>query len=285
MGGGNWTSDAYERKIRSMGFSSSDDMMRSNVRQVYRQTKLADSLNPKNVIRECKDSEEHPNTFPIILGLDVTGSMGKATKMCAAKLDEIMKELYGKVPDIEFMMMGIGDVNYDEAPIQVTQFESDIRILDQTSKIWFEGGGGGNDSESYTAAWYFGTYRTELDCWNRGKKGLIITMGDEPLNMYLPEVELNNVIGGESCPNALSTDKLYETASDKFNIYHIAIADRESSYAMFKRRIEDTWGRVLRQHFLTGTSEELPSLIGKIVDSHLESFERETVCSTGMIGW
>lgn len=84
------------------------------------------------------------------------------------------------------MIMGIGDLAYDGCPIQVSQFESDIRIAEQLDKIYFEFGGGGNSFESYTAAWYFGSRHTKLDCLNRGKKGIIITMGDEQLNPYLP---------------------------------------------------------------------------------------------------
>ena len=65
--------------------------------------------------------------------------------------------------------MGIGDLAYDYAPIQASQFESDIRIAEQLDKIYFEGGGGGNNFESYTAAWYFGVHNCKLDCWNRGE--------------------------------------------------------------------------------------------------------------------
>lgn len=82
--------------------------------------------------------------------------------------------------------MGIGDLSYDRFPIQASQFESDIRIAEQLEKVYFEFGGGGNFYESYTAAWYFGARHTKLDCWNRGKKGIIITIGDERLNPYLP---------------------------------------------------------------------------------------------------
>ena len=215
-------------------------------------------------MRECRDSEEHPETFPIILALDVTGSMGKATRMCAAKLNDIMEELYKKVKDVEFMMMGIGDLSYDRAPIQATQFESDVRILDQTTKIYFEGGGGGNNFESYTAAWYFGLHNTSLDCWKRGKKGLIITLGDEPLNPYLPGHQLGFTL---DCPaQDIDTEQLYEEATKKFDIYHIAVTDKESSFEHYKDRIASSWGKLLNQRCLYAKSEELPKIISQIVD-------------------
>lgn len=273
MGGGAWTTASVSNYVSnsalftSLGATTLDSLNSFSASQVYTARKIDTLLDPKNVIRECCDSEEHPNTFPVIIGLDVTGSMGKATVACAAKLNDIMENLYGKVSDIEFMMMGIGDLAYDNAPIQVTQFESDVRILDQTTKIYFEGGGGGNSYESYTAAWYFGLYHTKLDCWNRGKRGLIITMGDEPLNPYLPGVNLAEVTG-DSVQN-VDTVELYDEVIKKFDVYHIAITDQESSFARYEERIKNSWGKVLGQHLLFGKSDDLPEIIGSIVDDHL----------------
>ena len=273
MGGGAWTTASVRNYVSnnalftSLGATTLDSLTSFSASQVYTAKRIDPLLDPKNVIRECCDSEEHPNTFPVIIGLDVTGSMGKATVACAAKLNDIMENLYGKVSDIEFMMMGIGDLACDDAPIQVTQFESDIRILDQTTKIYFESGGGGNSYESYTAAWYFGLYHTKLDCWKRGKRGLIITMGDEPLNPYLPGVNLAEATGDSV--QDIDTVELYDEVIKKFDVYHIAITDQESSFARYEERIKNSWGKILGQHLLFGKSDDLPEIIGNIVDDHL----------------
>lgn len=60
--------------------------------------------------------------------------MGSAATDVAKKLNYVMTELYKQVKDVQFMIMGIGDLAYDSAPIQISQFESDIRIAEQLTK-------------------------------------------------------------------------------------------------------------------------------------------------------
>ena len=162
MGSGVWTTSSYASYSTSIGRSVVDDPVKGVVtlssnytaQDLFTSSKLQPELNPRGVIRECLDTEEHPNTVPVILALDVTGSMGSAAAEVAKKLNEVMTKLYENVTDVEFMIMGIGDLAYDCAPLQISQFESDVRIAEQLDKIYFEGGGGGNRYESYTGAWY-----------------------------------------------------------------------------------------------------------------------------------
>lgn len=144
MGGGSWTTASYNNYMKSSrGIDNVDKINASTVNQFYTTRHLDPALDPKGIkIRECRDSEEHPTTIPVILGLDVTGSMGSACAAVARQLDKIITGLYADVKDVEFMVMGIGDFAYDDAPLQVSQFESDVRICDQLGKIWFERGGG-----------------------------------------------------------------------------------------------------------------------------------------------
>jgi len=230
MGSGSWTLKNYATYCCSLGrgydestktYAASYD----SASQAYVTHMLDESMDPKNVIRECCDSDEHPGTIPIILALDVTGSMGSTALEVSKKLNPIMIDIYKRVKDAEIMVMAIGDLAYDTAPIQMSQFESDIRIAENLDKVYFESGGGGNDYESYTAAWYMGLKHCKLDCWKRGKKGLIITMGDEPLNPYLPHRQLNRVTGDTS-QDDVETAKLFKEASEKFDIYHISVESR-----------------------------------------------------------
>lgn len=274
MGGGAWTTTAYCNYVSStIGIDDISNLSAKSVNQFYTANKMDPALNPKGVkIRECRDSEEHPNTIPIILALDVTGSMGSACAAVARQLDKIITGLYEDVKDVEFMVMGIGDFAYDAAPLQVSQFESDVRICDQLSKIWFERGGGGNTFESYTAAWYFALNHTDLDCWKRGKKGIIITMGDEPLNPYLPGKVFDRVFGYAS--QDIDTVELYQQVIEKYDIYHIIITDPESSGWRYLDQDKKTWGKLLDgQHLFAKNSNELPEVIHDIVLAHVDGNE------------
>ena len=266
MGSGAWSSMSFVSDMASRGVSV-DTLCAANVNEFYKARCLNKDLDPYGVkIRECRDSDEHPNTIPIILALDVTGSMGSACAAVAKKLDEIMTSLYDKIADVEFMVMGIGDFSYDDSPLQVSQFESDIRILDQLSHIYFERGGGGNGWESYTAAWYFASRHTDLDCWKRGQKGIIITLGDEPLNPYLPAKYLKEVTGDHNIQGDIETKDLYEEVTEKYDVYHVVITDKAASAAHYMPRIDKSFGQYLDgQHLIKSKSDDLPQVITDIV--------------------
>jgi len=265
MGGGYWTRDNFERYSGAMGRKVD---ARGNVvgdykaQDLFKARNLDKALDPYKVMRECCDSDEHPNTIPVIFALDVTGSMGQAAVEVAKKLNIIMTDLYGQVKDVEFMVMGIGDLAYDRCPIQITQFESDIRIAEQLDKVYFEFGGGGNFFESYTAAWYMALNHTKIDCEKRGRKPIIITMGDERLNPYLPKAALARATG-DKVQADIETDVLYEEASKRFDIYHLNVDHRRAYDAAniissFKEYLDD-------KHFKTVTIDDIAETITRIV--------------------
>lgn len=275
MGGGAWTRKSFVDYSMNSGRNVTDDGVVSGnftPQEMFTQRDIAEELDPHNKMRECCDSEEHPNTKPVILALDVTGSMGGASVKVAKELNVIMTKLYEKVNDVEFMIMGIGDLAYDRAPIQASQFESDIRIAEQLDKIWFESGGGGNGYESYTAAWYFGLKHCKLDCWNRGKKGIIITLGDEPLNPYLPKEKLKRVTG-DNLESNIETEGLYKEALRKYDIYHLCIDDNETCYGLYEDEIKSTWGNLLDENHLKVVN--LDSLAATIVNIVFGSHDDE----------
>ena len=262
MGSGCFTSSSYLSYSASMGKSYDTETCRITGGQTFESTRLDESLDPKKFkVRECVNSDEHPNTVPVILALDVTGSMGEACHETAEALGVIITNLYKKFKDIEFCVMGIGDLAYDDAPIQMSQYESDVRIAEALDKLYIEYGGGGNAFESYTAAWYMGLKRTKLDCFDKqGRKGIIITMGDEPMNPYLPMYQLNKSIGSSEQTD-VETKNLYDEASKKFDIFHIAVDSPRDCYKRYAKDIEKTFGQLLGDRLKVAKLNQLADTI------------------------
>lgn len=294
MGCGSYSSSSFESYSTSVG-KSYDKTTKRVSNQVYKASSLKATLNPKNKIRECCNNEEHPNTIPVILALDVTGSMGSACQETAEALSQIMDTLYNKFQDIEVCVMGIGDFECDEAPLQVSQFESDVRVAQQLDDIYMEHGGGGNRYESYTAAWMFGLYRTKLDAYDKqGRKGIIITMGDEPLNPDLPLNQVKDCIGtvdGEQLDGkSLITPTLYKNAVNKFDIFHIAVNDKETCFNRYEKAIDKTFGQLLGDRLKVSTIDSLADTICKCIEESVNQITTtpepvQTKDETGAIVW
>lgn len=271
MGSGTWTASAYTAYRSSTGVTT-ENLSKSTVQQLYRSNHLAKELNPYKITRECRDTDEHPYTVPVIIGLDVTGSMGSAAESIAKQLNGIMTELYKSIKDVEFCFMGIGDLSYDDAPIQMSQFESDTRIAEQLEKTYFEGGGGGNTYESYTGVWYMAAHHTDLDCWKRGKKGLIITLGDEPLNPYLPRAPLQTATG-DTLQAHVETKELYPLVTEKYEVFHFIVNDPRTSYRRYKERANESWSEYLgADHLKTVTCDSLGDEIIRTITNHAQGF-------------
>jgi len=261
MGCGSFSASSMASYSTSLGREYDFDTHRVKG-QTFEARHIDPALDPRGFkVRECCNSEEHPNTIPVILALDVTGSMGEACAETAAAIGKIVTSLYDKFADIEFCIMGIGDLDYDLAPIQMSQFESDVRIAVSLDKVYMEHGGGGNDFESYTSAWYMGLHRTKLDCYDKqGRKGIIITMGDEPLNPYLPARELNAAIGGSEQAD-IETKALYQQAIQKFDIFHIAVDSPRCCFRRFQNNIASSFGQYLGLRYKVSTINGLAQTI------------------------
>ncbi len=271
MGYGYWTRTEFDRYSVSRGRTVTEagtlDAKLTDS-QIFTQRGLNPLLDPKNVMRECRDSADHPESIPVILALDVTGSMGAASAEVAKKMNEVMTELYTKIRDVEFMVMGIGDLSYDRAPIQISQFESDIRIAEQLDLIYMEHGGGSNPFESYTAAWYMGARHTALDCLKHGRKGLIITMGDEELNPWLPRCPLSRVTGDDLQAD-VDTPALYREAAGKFEIFHLHVVHRQKDYKADV--IRESFLKVLpKGHFEKTDLNGISAALVNIIRAHAE---------------
>jgi hypothetical protein len=220
MGGGFYSDDSYSRLKKSYTTKSTDDIF------VHTKTRtMSNKMDPKKlVVRESRDSDDHPQSLAIAIFLDVTGSMGKIPAIIAKeKLGNLMKVLIDNgVHDAHVMFSGIGDHHVDDFPLQVGQYEAETTKLDHwLTSINLEGGGGGQHQESYLMAWLVAGRHTSIDCFEkRGKKGFLFTIGDESSWNKISADHLKQWMGYEQAEEVTDVQLLQE-AQRTYEVFHI----------------------------------------------------------------
>ncbi len=222
MGGGRHD-ETLERATRAFRATQTRE-------EIFTSRSLPAHLDPKNIkMRESCDSNDNPNSTPIILGLDITGSMGiLAEKLAREGLGDITQGIYKRKPvsDPHILIMAIGDAAWDPVPLQATQFEADNRLSEQLVQLYLKGSGGGNNStESYDLPWWFAANRTKIDSFDkRGVKGKLFTMGDE-----LPPVGVSRngmtKTFGEGVQSGFEAKDALLAAQETYEVFHIIIQE------------------------------------------------------------
>lgn len=245
MGAGSFDAKAYR--------SFTDSTIGKSTAHIYASSNMNKSLDPKGVkVRESRDSADNPNSTPLIVAIDVTGSMGMIADVIARQgLGTLFTAVLDRKPitDPHVMFMAVGDANCDSAPLQVSQFEADNRIVEQLTQIYLEGGGGGNRFESYNLPWYFAAFHTVHDSMEkRGKRGYLFTIGDEEAPHALTKSQISRFIG-DTIEAELSPLDMLQLAQRSYDVFHIVI--EEGSHARGHRaEVMNSWHALLGQRVI-----------------------------------
>lgn len=236
--------------------------------QIFTSNKINEALDPRHItVRESRDSVQNPNATPIIIASDVTGSMGMISDhIVRSGLGVLVQEIINRQPvqDPQICCMAIGDIIYDRAPLQVTQFEPDVGITAQLEQMFLEGGGGGNRSESYQLPWYFAAFHTSTDQYElRGEKGYLFTIGDEEVPPTLEKAQLARI--GITAQQDYTTEELYEMVSEKYHTFHI-IVEQGNHMHYRPNDVRQSWKELMGDHAIqlsdyTKLSEVVVSVI------------------------
>ena len=265
MGHGFFSDISYKSYSNKISDKSSDEIF---------SRKMSEDMSPKGlVIRESRDSEDNPVSLPIIIGLDVTGSMGYIPEAIIKEdLGVIIGGLKkGGVSNPQILFTAIGDHISDRHPLQIGQFESTDQLLVKwLESTYLEKGGGGGATESYFLAWLLGGKHTSIDSLEkRNLKGFIFTIGDEANHPKIDNNSLREIFGDTIKQEEYTDKELLEMAKEKYNVFHIHAND--GSYPNDKR-VLGYWRDLLGQNLLIAeTHKDIPNLIINAITSTLRS--------------
>lgn len=250
MGGPSWSDDHYKSSaaIRAKTGASAFSYTES-IKAGKTTSKTHDDLNPFGIKRESRDSDPHPHSNAIGIIFDVTGSMLDIPVKLQAKLPNLLGMLTRKayISDPQILFGGLGDVFYDKSPLQVGQFESGNEMEGDLSKIYLEGGGGGNNGESYDLALYFFANKTSIDCFEkRGKKGYLFTIGDENIFDATKADTIKKVFGDEVSEDVPIRETI-KKLKEKYYYFHILPTN---AYHSNDSSITARWRSLIGQNLL-----------------------------------
>jgi len=236
MGSGNFDVNAYKAQAQEAKAAENSGFTAKSMCDEFNPAKVNVRFSKKGPFNEFRD------VITVLIGLDVTGSMDIIPKaLLEGKLGSLMvdlKKIFNRPNEnLQISFAGIGDAKTDESPLQVTHFESDNRFAKQLQNLYLEGHGGGNGAESYNLLWWYAANKTQLNYVKQdGRKGILITIGDDNVHPELTTSEIQMWLDPQYEGGNISNQVLLTAARQQYDVYHITITDGHAYiYDHFKK--------------------------------------------------
>ena len=223
MGRGSYNAADWNKLKNSRGINAD-----STASDIFSGNEVNEKYLPKFItVRESRDSEDSPESTPIIIGFDSTGSMGYlAAEIAKNSLNRTATMILEKRPvtDPHIMCAAFTSPSFSSTypAMQVTQFEADIRVVEQLLEFKLDGG---NRYSYDSLVWYFALMHTSIDSYEkRKKKGFIFCIGDEigdDGNTDILNTKDIRDVFNDDAPHNYRTKELFSQTSEKYEIFHI----------------------------------------------------------------
>ena len=222
--------------------------------EIFTSRGLPPDYDPARIrMRESRDGPDNAASTPIVLASDVTGSLGEVARIQMQDgLGVLVSEILARKPvsDPHIMAMAVGDATCDQAPLQATQFEADIRLAEQMRTLFVEGGGGGNGGESYALPWLFCGTKTATDSFEkRGKRGYLFSFGDEPILPTVTREEARRFLG-IGLEHDVTAAACLGLAQRSYDVFHVILREGFSAQETGFRAAMRTWQPLLGRRLL-----------------------------------
>lgn len=180
--------------------------------------------------------------YPIIIGIDTTGSMAEWPKVFFDKLPLLYKEAVKYLPDCEISFQAINDFYADgeDVALQPAPFGKGPELDQLIGQLYPYGGGGGQSTESYEM---FAVFNSYIEAKKAIIKPICIILGDEaPFNQLPYPVARHFHLISEQETEGIPTIEVFKLLHNKCEVFLI----RKPYYGLGKadKPIIDIWKKI-----------------------------------------
>lgn len=172
---------------------------------------------PQEKVVDAKKHITSQSANPIIIAIDVTGSMANWPAEIFDRLPLLYNTLSQYRPDVEICFAAIGDAGVDTWPLQVTTFANGFDLEQLLSSLYGEGGGG-DAPESYGlfAQWV----NTHVEVPNAAEPPFLIVFGDAQMHPQIHKDQVEQYLGDKIAKN-LNTMDVWHQVGKKWNTWFL----------------------------------------------------------------
>jgi len=152
---------------------------------------------------------------PIIVGVDVTGSMSSWPEEIFDRLPLFYQTLSQYRDDVDFCFAAIGDAYCDSYPLQVSDFGKGVDLEEKLNALYGEGGGGGQVSETYEL---FGYFMHEHCSTPNAVSPFLFIFGDEKFYEKVNPDQVEHYIG-DVLQGPVDSGNIWKGILQKFNTF------------------------------------------------------------------
>jgi hypothetical protein len=171
--------------------------------------------NPALIDPKKRISSESKN--PLIVAVDVTGSMANWPFEIFDRLPLLYNTLAQYREDVEICFAAIGDAAADRWPLQVTGFAKGYDLEQQLHALYGEGGGG-DAPESYGlfAWWVLNHVKVPS-----AEKPYLIVFGDAPMHAKTPGKQVQGLLGDSQVPAEIDSIDAWSRVADRWDTWFL----------------------------------------------------------------
>jgi len=187
------------------------------------------------------------STNPVIVAIDVTGSMASWPFEIFDRLPLMFNTLSQYRPDVAISFAAIGDAKVDRWPLQVTPFASGFDLEQLLGSLYGEGGGG-DAPESYGlfARWV----NSHVEIPNAEETPFLIVFGDFNMHATMDSKQVSHYLGDSVWGNLDSVEE-WQTVTQKWNTWFLRRPGGKRGDP-----VDDQWGKAIGEQKIFHIEDE-----------------------------